>query len=474
MNLHDLPAGATAVMAGDMALGTVLDLSRRARHAASLAELQFIAVNESHAISPYRQAALWQAGRGVRALSGVSAPEANAPFVHWLGRVATVMQARAADMPARVEPSMLDAADAAEWSEWLPAHLLWLPLPRTADRQGQGACALLLARDDAFTEAETGLLGEWLDHWSGAWRALQAEQASSALQRFMPWRSAAPKAATEQPAGAKRWLRDKRVVAGAVALVIACIPVRLSVLAPGELVAARPAVIRAPIDGMVDKFFVAPNAVVKAGDKLLQLDLTTLNSKLEVATQALVTAEAEYRQQAQLAVFDPKSKGQLALMEGRIAERRAEAEYLQEQLARAQIVAPRDGVALLDDPSEWIGKPVAAGERIMSVADAHDVEVEAWLSQADAIELPDGAPVQLYLNARPLSPVSATLRYAAHEAVARPDGTFAYRVRASLPAAVTDGRVGLKGTAKISGERVPAVYWMMRRPIAYVRQALGW
>jgi biotin carboxyl carrier protein len=473
MNLHDLPAGATAVLAHDMALGTVLGLSRRARHAASAAELQFIVANETHALSPYRQAALWQAGRGVRALSGVSAPEANAPFVHWLGRVATALQARSADAPLRVEPSMLDAADAAEWSEWLPAHVLWLPMPKTAT-PGQGACALLLARDDAFGDAETGLLTEWLDHWSGAWRALQAEQASSAWQRFMPWRSAAPAVPAAHPPGARRWLRDKRVIGAALALVAACIPVRLSVLAPGELVAAHPAVIRAPIDGMVDRFFVTPNAAVKAGDKLLQLDLTTLNSKLEVAMQALVTAEAEYRQQAQLAVFDPKSKGQLAPMEGRIAERRAEAEYLQEQLARAQIVAPRDGVALLDDPSEWIGKPVAAGERIMSVADAHDVEVEAWLSQADAIELPDGAPVQLYLNARPLSPVSATLRYAAHEAVARPDGSFAYRVRAALPEATHNGRVGLKGTAKISGERVPAIYWMLRRPIAYVRQALGW
>ena len=51
---------------------------------------------------------------------------------------------------------------------------------------------------------------------------------------------------------------------------------------------------------------------VKAGDKLFQLDLTTLSSRLAVAKQGLVTAEAEYRQSAQQAVFDPKSKAQLA------------------------------------------------------------------------------------------------------------------------------------------------------------------
>jgi multidrug efflux pump subunit AcrA (membrane-fusion protein) len=472
MNPNDLPLDAQAEVS-DTALGTVLGLARRARHAADTAELQFIVVNETHALAPFRQAALWQAGRGVLALSGVTSPEANAPFVQWLSRVARNLQTRSPDTALRVEPGMLAAPDAAEWDDWLPAHLLWLPLPPTAPGGREGA--VLLAREHAFHDGEVALLVEWLDHWRSAWHARQAAEVASRWPRGLGRRAAR---ASATPAGEaprlKRLLRDKRVLAAAAVLAIACIPVRLTVLAPGELVAAHPAVIRSPLEGTVDRFFVEPNAMVKAGDKLFQLDLSALDSKLEVATQALVTAEAEYRQQAQLAVFDAKGKAQLALLEGRIAERKSEAAYLREQLARAQVTAPRDGIALLDDPGEWIGKPVAVGERLMSVADAHDVEVEAWLSPADAIELPDQAPVQLYLNARPLSPVSATLRYAAHEASVRPDGSYAYRVRAALPAATLDGRVGLKGTAKISGERVPAVYWVLRRPIAAVRQALGW
>jgi hypothetical protein len=33
--------------------------------------------------------------------------------------------------------------------------------------------------------------------------------------------------------------------------------------------------------------------------------------------------------------------------------------------------------------------------------------------------------------------------------------------------------VGLKGTVQLSGERVPLAYWMLRRPLATIRQALG-
>jgi hypothetical protein len=39
--------------------------------------------------------------------------------------------------------------------------------------------------------------------------------------------------------------------------------------------------------------------------------------------------------------------------------------------------------------------------------------------------------------------------------------------------APTEHRVGLKGTAKLQGEQVSLLYWMMRRPLATVRGALG-
>jgi hypothetical protein len=67
------------------------------------------------------------------------------------------------------------------------------------------------------------------------------------------------------------------------------------------------------------------------------------------------------------------------------------------------------------------------------------------------------------------------LRYVAHDAVPRPDGSYAYRVRArlALPSDRAELRVGLKGTAKLSGPWVPLVYWMLRRPLAVIRQHVG-
>ena len=65
----------------------LLDLAHRAREAASADELAFLLVNDTRALLPYRQAALWFADGGVRTLSGVVQLEGQAPYVQWLDRL---------------------------------------------------------------------------------------------------------------------------------------------------------------------------------------------------------------------------------------------------------------------------------------------------------------------------------------------------------------------------------------------------
>jgi HlyD family secretion protein len=110
---------------------------------------------------------------------------------------------------------------------------------------------------------------------------------------------------------------------------------------------------------------------------------------------------------------------------------------------------------------------------VMTIADEYDVVLEAWLAPGDLIELPRNARVTLYLNSSPLHPIAAKLLYAAHEAVPRPDGQYAYRVRAQIEPEQSRQRVGSKGTARIAGNRVPLIYWILRRPLATLRPYIG-
>lgn len=468
--------------AGANPLVALIELAHRARAAATEAELAFLLVNDTRQLAAYRQAALWFQGRGVEALSGVVQPEANAPYAHWLERVAGHLAQADAEVaaapprpalpgqpaapqgpqPRALEAALLPPELAVSWSEWWPAHALWLPLamPQT---HGVARGGLLLAGGDPFTPPQQALLQEWLHTWAHAWRALtkpnplswrQWRQRWQMRRRTGPW-----------------WTRRPQQVALAAALLL-CVPVRLSVLAPGELVPAHPAVLRAPLDGVIAQFHVQPNEAVKKGQPLFSFEEAPIASRLEVAQQALSTAEAEYRQFAQMALGDNRSKGQLATLAGRIGEKRAEAEFLRGQFERAHVAAPQDGVALFDEPSEWIGRPVQTGERVMRIAQGNDAEVEAWVAVGDAIPLALGAPVRLYLSSNPFAAIEGRLRYLGHDAVLRPDNTYAYRLRATLDAP-TEQRVGLKGTAKMQGEWTVLGYWIFRRPLASIRQYLA-
>lgn len=452
-------------------LATLLELSRRARAAASARELGFLLANDSHVLAPFRQSAVWLASEGLHTLSGLVQVDANAPYALWLDKVCAHLASSGGTKVCPLTAADLPTYLSEPWVEWLPEHALWLALPLPPSSSSDAASApcqagLLLVRDQPWSLEEQALLCEWADVWWHAFAALHRNRSTSfrhvvkGLREQMHW---LPEL---------RWWQQRPLRWSALVAVILLLPVHLTVLAPGELVPAHPVMVRAPLDGVVDVFHVQPNQLVKKGQPLFGFDEALIQSRIDVAAQSLSTAETEYRQTSQQALTDARSKPQLALLQGKAEEKRAELDYLREQLQRARVLATQDGVALFDDPSEWMGKPVTVGERILRLAVPGDAEVEAWLPLADAIALPEGAPVQLYLNASPLFALSAKLRYMAHDAVQRPDGTYAYRARATLDVPTTQ-RVGLKGTVKLQGEWVLLVYWVMRRPLASVRSTLG-
>ena len=445
-----ITAEAQRTAPGDV-LSVVLGLGQRVRRVGSAAELAFVMVNESVALAPYRQAALWTPAGGIVAVSGVAVPERNAPFTLWLDRLLRLL-APTLDGPRKLEASDVPGTVAEQWAEWLPAHLLAIPL-HAPDAKPLGVIGF--ARPQPWSEAETLFLAEIAETYALAW---------AWHHKPGPWQALR----TGFHRIKHRWWLTALTVAA-----IGLVPVRLSVLAPGEVVARDPAAIRAPIEGVIDKVLVRPNEMVASGQLLFELDTTSVRGKLEVAQQSLTTARAEYEQAALQAFSDAKAKAQFGILAGHIGERKADIAYLTGLLERSRIKAPQAGVAVLDDPSDWVGRPVEVGEKVLSVADEHDTELEGWLAPRDMIDLPPDSPVTLFLNTDPIHPVQATLRYVAYESMLLPDGTLAHRLRAAITGPGDKPRLGLKGTLRIAGHRVPLAYWLFRRPRAVVRQTLG-
>jgi hypothetical protein len=445
-------------------LATLLQLGRRAREAESADVVGFVAVNETRQLFEYRQAALGRAaGLGpwlpgeVLAVSGLPQPDPQAPYVQWLAQVFRIVAKQ--DIPESAGAvRALGAQDlpellARDWAAWLPEHGLLLPLPGPG-----GVCHgnLLLARELPW-DAHEQLLGAELAHAYG-----------HALARFGPTESWLHKLRIWLLPARSRW---KLALA---ALIICLFPVRLSVLAPAEVVPLEPFPVRAPVDGVVDNFHVRPSQAVKAGDPLFDLDTTVLRSRLGVARKAYDVASEEYRQAAQLALNDEKSKLEMNLKKGSLDEKAIELDYSKELLERVQIKAPRDGVAVFADANDWQGRALSAGERVLTLADPAKVELAVSLPVAEAFELAPDASVTLYPNGSLLTSYDGTLASAAYRAEPTPEGILAYRLKVRFNGGTALPRLGLMGTAKVRGGWAPLIYYLLRRPLAATRQTLGW
>ncbi|HTH75574.1 MAG TPA: HlyD family efflux transporter periplasmic adaptor subunit, partial [Trinickia sp.] len=264
--------------------------------------------------------------------------------------------------------------------------------------------------------------------------------------------------------------RRRVLVALACALVV---PVPLTVLAPAEVTAKDPFVVRAPLDGVIDHLFAQPNQRVEAGAPLFALDSTALASRYALANKNYATAQEEYRQTAQLAVTDDKDRLDMALRKGKLDQSAVELDYTARELARVSVNAPRSGVAVFSDPNDWNGKAVSIGEKVMFLADPAHVELTAYVPVADNVDVVPGASVTLYPKSSPLASYDARIDTVAYRAEPTPEGVVAYRVKATFTGTVKPP-LGVMGTARIHGRWVPLSYYLLRRPLATARQWLGW
>lgn len=437
-------------------VSALLHLESRARAAADLTALEFLAANETWQLVPYRQALVFRRDALDRpalvTVSGLATLEGDTPFTIFAERLAAQLWSDPA--PRAVQAADVPADLAEEWADWLPPHVLYVPL---RSPRGDLLGAALYTRDDAWTDSQLAFLARVHETYGhAAWALSRGDAAGTRVRR---WFASHP-----------RWWM---VLAGA-ALLALLVPVRMSVLAPAEIIALEAQAVAAPMDGVVKAFAVAPNQAVRKDEVLFTLDDTSIAAKRDVAQKALEVARADALLAAQKAFDNDRSRSELAVLQGKVRERDAELALLTQQLGRLEVRAPRDGIAVYGDPNDWIGRPVVTGERIVQLADPRDAGVLVWLPVADAINLEPGAEIRLFLHVAPLSPLAAKLTQTSYQSMLSPEGVASYRIRGAFERPEAEARIGLKGTAKLYGERVPLGYLALRRPLAAAREWTGW
>ncbi len=438
------------------ALSVLLQLEGKVRDAQTQQELQFFFVNETRRIVPYRQAILLTPSTlsaqnyQVRAASSVPVVDRTVPLLQWTERVIADLR-KASTGPDMRRVTETDCPDEfrPDWKEFTSGYGLWCPLKHPG---GQILGGLWLVQDQPWAEHEVTVLQRLSEAYAYAWQAVG-------------------------PSNSRRWRwglsRTTTWILGAAMLSALAIPVPMSVLAPAKIVAKDPLIVSAPIDGVIAEILALPNTEVPQGQVLFKYEDTTFRNEYDVAERNLDVALAQYRRAAQGAFVEAEQKADVPLLKAEVELREIERNYAHERLTKVEVKAEQAGLLLYTDKSDWIGKPVVVGQRIMELANPQQLEVRIDLPVEDAIVLREGASATLFLNANPFSSVPATVSHASYHAEVLPNNMLAYRLTAQLERGSAEFRIGWQGSAKVYGERVTLFTYLFRRPISAIRPWIG-
>jgi multidrug efflux pump subunit AcrA (membrane-fusion protein) len=265
---------------------------------------------------------------------------------------------------------------------------------------------------------------------------------------------------------------------GVSLFVLAClmglslVPVPMSAIAPAEVVATDPMLVTAPIDGVVGELPVAPGTWVKKGTPVVRFVDVKLRNDVEAARRSRAVAAARYFKVMQSAMATQKDTQDLATAKAEMDLANAELVSATELLERSVVLAERAGLLIYSAKSEWIGKPVGTGERLMEIGDPASTHIQIELPVSDTITLRPDAPVSLFLDSDPLTAIAGKLTRTSYRPTQTAEQQLAFHVQATFNDGIAR-RIGVRGVAKISGDDVPLWLYLFRRPVTAIRQRIG-
>lgn len=446
----------------------LISFFKQIRHKESLESLGFFFVNDLFNIIPYRQCILWSYHAGdvkLVAASGQMDIEQNSPLAQF---VLKAVKRKLSDHP------LSDNADAR--SSYIKengfSHVSDLSVEECSTFSGRDVKEFLSpCMSHVFLLEDAGVIGGVLlarEKPLGKMERAVLEDAGDALaEKLLFLRN---KANFFKPVGGI-FTKVKLILAVAVLLFLLW-PVKFSVTTYAEVVAKDSKVVTIPFDALIEDIHVDPNEEVSAEDSLFSLDNTRLKNEYALSKQFLDTAKERLSKTEREVFSDPTKVPELNLLREELKLTALKLSYAKERLDLSDVKAKVDGVVLFSDKNDLIGRPVKAGDVIMTIAKPDDVELLVRVPVDSMINLDWDIPVRFFLNTAPLTSLEAQLYNVSYKPSSDADGLMTYKARAKIADLEEIERIGLTGTAKLYGGQTVMVVNLLRRPFIAIRNLL--
>ena len=238
-------------------------------------------------------------------------------------------------------------------------------------------------------------------------------------------------------------------------------PMQLTTLAPAEVVAYQPEIIKAPIDGVIDEITVAPNTQVGPGSLLARLNNHNLKAVYDDVARKTLLAESR--------TSNTQGKRVSEELRSDLEKSRARMESAEERLLQTDIRAETSGIAIVKAPGEWIGRPVKAGEKILEIANPREVEVVLEIPAEDADLISQNSKVRIFLDRRPFNPLTANVVDSSLVPEKSTSNRMYYTFRARFDEGVSLPSIGQRGVARVYGERASLLFFIFREQMKFAR-----
>lgn len=444
-------------------ISKLLQLEHNCRNCESLKELYYQVVNETRSLVPYSQGVLLTADLTgkykVVAISDISAVDSTSPFVQWIENIIIDLNNSEKAKSIFIVDTKTDLKEInfKSMHEYSPSNLVYLPLKSMKDYTESNYILLLFKED------------EWLEN-----DILILKHLSSSLAYFLfAMRSCGIFQTLKKLSFKNKYL--KYVLIFIIALMF--LPVRLSVLAPLEVEAKNPYVVTSPLNAVIEEVKIFPNEKIEKNQLIVKFDDVDFNNNYLVAKRTLDVANAQLHTVQQGSFFDATQKSQISQLESQVKLKEAELNFAFDQLNKTKINAIEDGIAIINNPNDWKGKPVSTGERIFLIAKPENIELKIMLPVSEAIFLEENAQIKAFFDNDPTNSWLGKIKYISYKPELTEQNVLSYKIIANFDDIKENGyipSIGLRGTAKIYSKKVTLFFYLFRKPITATRQWIGW
>ena len=272
----------------------------------------------------------------------------------------------------------------------------------------------------------------------------------------------------------KRKIRTKTLWCAVILLLLTArmfVPVPENITADFVLKAPEITAAYAPFDGAVRHCRKQSGTAVKKGDLIAEFDTEQLNYRLHMAQAAVKEAETELYLEQQNAFTDQEKLGKVKLLEARRAALLVAVREAQWYLNNSQIKAPADGVLILNDEKAELleGKVLRTGEKIFEIHGGRGMIAEIHVNEENSSMLQKNFSTALFLHTAPDKKLLAKVLQISSYPELTEQRIYCYKVSAELERQNEILRYGMRGIAKLSGEKVSLGYAVAKRIILWFR-----